>query len=55
VRASALVRLFPDLLNAYTARSTQSENVDLDALMPALLKRFGDPSDPNVGFPDSQF
>jgi hypothetical protein len=32
----------------------QTEAVDLDALVPTLLKRFGDPTDPTVGFPDNQ-
>ncbi|KAH0426693.1 hypothetical protein [Paraburkholderia fungorum] len=38
----------------YTAQSAESDLVDLNALVPPLLKRFGDPADPNVGFPDSQ-
>lgn len=37
-----------------SASSAQTESVDLDALLPTLLKRFGDPTDPTVGFPDSQ-
>ncbi|VVE16449.1 MULTISPECIES: hypothetical protein [Pandoraea] len=32
----------------------QSEAVDLDVLVPLLLKRFRDRNNPNAGFPDSQ-
>lgn len=37
-----------------TATADQAEPVDIDALVPLLLNRFGDPTDPNVGFPESQ-
>ncbi|KAF7956311.1 hypothetical protein AWV80_38600 [Cupriavidus sp. UYMU48A] len=37
-----------------TAAAAQAEPVDIDALVPLLLNRFGDPTDPNVGFPESQ-
>lgn len=36
------------------ASPVQTETVDLDALVPILLKKFGDPTDPSVGFPDGQ-
>lgn len=37
-----------------TASLAQTETVDLELLVPTLLKRFGDPADPTVGFPDGQ-
>lgn len=46
--------LFADSIEMNTATNTQSGPVDIDALVPVLLKRFGDPNDPKVGFPESQ-
>ncbi|HJP69107.1 MAG TPA: hypothetical protein VJ846_09415 [Sphingomicrobium sp.] len=49
---ATLASCLPDRMN--TSSTAQSESIDIDALVPLLLKRFGDPTDPNVGFPESQ-